>query len=250
MERHTDDVDAGSQTGRPRAHADAMQRNAPPRVESIPRVLADRATIRVLDEPLRLLVRVSAAVCGGTEDQVRRALTAAHGTVDPTWVEEVVLQSYLFAGLPRALNGMRDWRRISGRRAPAADEGTDYDNIDEWRRRGEVTCATVYGRFFDRLRHNIAELHPALDSWMVVEGYGKVLGRDTLDLARRELCIVAACAAVGQDRQLHSHLHGALHTGVAPNVVADTLAAVADFLRPEDRDRYGKLWSHVNGRER
>jgi 4-carboxymuconolactone decarboxylase len=201
-----------------------------------------------LDEPTRLLVRASAAVCGGTEPQLRAALTATLNVVDPVWVEELVLQSYLFAGLPRALNAAREWRRISGRRAPAADEGADYALTEEWRRRGEETCATVYGPFYHRLRHNIAELHPALDAWMIVEGYGKVLGRPALDLLRRELCVVAACAALGQDRQLHSHLHGALHAGASEAQVSETLAAVADFVAPRDGGRFAHLWSHVRGR--
>jgi 4-carboxymuconolactone decarboxylase len=206
------------------------------------------AIVPALDEPTRLLVRASAAICGGTERQLRSALAAASAAVDSAWVEEVVLQSYLFAGLPRALNAAREWRRISGRAAPHADEGADYANVDEWRRRGEETCATVYGRFYERLRRNIAELHPALDTWMIVEGYGKVLGREALDLRRRELCVVAACAALGQDRQLHSHLHGALHAGASEHEVEAVLAAVADFVRPEDRPRFAHLWSHVRGR--
>ena len=62
---------------------------------------------------------------------------------------------------------------------------------------------------------------------MIVEGYGKVLSRPALDLARRELCIVAACAASRQERQLHSHLHGALHAGASKAAITDTLGAVA-----------------------
>ena len=222
-----------------------MQRNDTDGVGLMPAPHADGAIVSALDEPTRLLVRASAAVCGGTEPQLRDALAATLNVVDPVWVEELVLQSYLFAGLPRALNAAREWRRISGRRAPASDEGADYAMTDEWRRRGEETCATVYGHFYKRLRHNIAELHPALDAWMIVEGYGKVLGRPALDLKRRELCVVAACAALGQDRQLHSHLHGALHAGASDEEIADTLAAVTDFVDPRDTDRFAHLWSHV-----
>ena len=40
-------------------------------------------------------------------------------TVPVPWVEEVILQSYLFAGFPRALNAAREWRRVSGVAAPA-----------------------------------------------------------------------------------------------------------------------------------
>ena len=214
----------------------------------MPEPHARDAIVSALDTPTRLLVRASAAICAGSEPQLRDALAATLETVDPQWVEELVLQSYLFAGLPRALNAAREGRRISGRRAPATDEGADYANVDEWRRRGEETCATVYGPFYHRLRHNIAELHPALDAWMIVEGYGKVLGRPQLDLVRRELCVVAACAAMGQDRQLHSHLHGALHAGAADSAVSDTLAAIADFIDPHDADRFALLWARVRRR--
>jgi 4-carboxymuconolactone decarboxylase len=205
--------------------------------------------VSALDEPTRLLVRLSAAVCASSEPQLRETLAATLGAVDPTWVEELVLQSYLFAGLPRALNAAREWRRISGRRAPADDEGADYSHTDEWRARGEETCATVYGPFYHRLRHNIADLHPALDAWMIVEGYGKVLGRPALDLRRRELCVVAACAALRQDRQLHSHLHGALHAGASEAEVSATLDAVADFLDPDDVTRFALLWARVRRHE-
>ena len=165
----------------------------------------------------------------------------------PEWVEEVLLQSYLFAGFPRALNGAREWRRISGRAAPESDEGEQYERFDEWRRRGEDTCATVYGPFYERLRVNIRELHPALDSWMIVEGYGKVLGRPGLDLARRELCIVAACAAARQTRQLHSHLHGALHAGASPAQVEGTLDAIEDLVGTEGMGDVRALWRKVVG---
>ena len=86
---------------------------------------------------------------------------------------------------------------------------------------------------YERLRQNVRRLHPALDAWMVVEGYGKVLGRSGLDLPRRELCIVAACAASGQDRQLHSHLHGALNVGVSPDALRETVDALLPALGAE-----------------
>ena len=80
---------------------------------------------------------------------------------------------------------------------------------------------------------------------MVLEGYGKVLGRPGLDLPRRELCIVAACAATDQDRQLHSHLHGAINAGATPGEVDDTLRIVAPRIGPESSHRYALLWARV-----
>jgi 4-carboxymuconolactone decarboxylase len=218
------------------------------RAATVTQPAAADANIPALDDPTRALVRLAAIVAVGDEPAVRDAMAAAARDVPPTWVEELVLQSYLFAGFPRALNAAREWRRASGRAAPEADEGVDFARADVWRERGEVTCATVYGPFYEKLRVNIRDLHPALDAWMVVEGYGKVLARPALDLLRRELCIVATCAVARQDRQLHSHLHGALHAGASPREVRAALDAVADLCSPDDNRRYAGLLGRVLGK--
>ena len=209
---------------------------------------ASRTILPALDEETAALVRLAAVVTAGSEPELRSECARAAERVRAVWVEELILQSYLFSGFPRALNAMREWRRASGTVAPEADEGGEFGRSADWRARGEETCAVVYGPFYERLRTNIAELHPALDAWMIVEGYGKVLSRPALDLARRELCVVAACAAARQDRQLHSHLHGALHAGASPEAVTQTLAGIADLLDPDDRHRYEILWARVKGK--
>lgn len=191
------------------------------------------------------LVRLAAAIAAAGEGSVRTALAQALDAVSHEWVEEVILQSYLFAGFPRTLNAAREWRKLSGRTAPVSDDGERYDQASAWSEAGERTCRVVYGATYERLRHNIRALHPALDAWMIVEGYGKVLSRPQLDLRRRELCIVAACAAAGQDRQLHAHLHGALHAGASVEEVSGVLSAVTDFMAPGNPERYRLLLERV-----
>ena len=205
------------------------------------------ATLHALDAETASLVRLAAVLAGGSEGDVRAELSAVNGVVNPIWVEEVILQTYLFAGFPRALNAARDWRRISGRSAPTPAADDERERLD-FMQRGEATCATVYGEFYDRLRVNIRELHPALDRWMIAEGYGKVLGRPYLDLARRELCVVAACAIARQDRQLHSHLHGAVNAGATAGVVSAALQVVAPLIDDDDMRRYLGLWARVQGK--
>jgi 4-carboxymuconolactone decarboxylase len=193
-----------------------------------------------LDAATRVLVQLSAAIAARDEATIRYWMLQAARDVPPQHVEELVLQSYLFCGFPRALNAAREWRRVSRRTAPASDESEDVHLGEEWRERGEQTCAAVYDGMYEKLRLNVRDLHPALDTWMVVEGYGKVLSRPGLDLPRRELCIVAACAAMGQDRQLHSHLRGALNVGVEPSTLGEALDALADLVGAE-RVRSGRL---------
>ena len=200
--------------------------------------------LNVLDDATRQLVRTAAVIAAGDELAIRAALVNASTTVPTEWIEELILQSYLFCGFPRSLNAMREWRRLTGERSGSRIEA---GNTSQWRRRGEETCRLVYGEMYDRLRVNIRELHPELDEWMIVEGYGKVLSRPGLDLARRELCIVAACAASEQDRQLHSHLHGALNVGVAANVVTEALDALAEVVPAPAMATARLLWRRVLG---
>lgn len=170
------------------------------------------------------LVEVAAALAAGRPDPLRRVLAAAAGTVPAVEVEEVILQSYLFLGFPTALEGMRLWREVRG--APHESETDPFRQVEdatEWRRRGERLCRRIYGRAYARLRANVSRLHPALDRWMVEEGYGKVFGRPGLDPARRELCNVASLAASGHERQLHSHLRGALQVGAGAEAVGEAL---------------------------
>jgi 4-carboxymuconolactone decarboxylase len=101
---------------------------------------------------------------------------------------------------------------------------------------------------YDKLRLNVRDLHPALDAWMVVDGYGKVLSRPGLDLERRELCVVAACAAMGQDRQLHSHLHGALNVGASPEAINATIEAIAELIGAEQGRSARLLLARVLGK--
>lgn len=194
-----------------------------------------------LDDPTRLLVRLAAALAAGSEGDVRRHLQQAYSSTPPLWIEELILQTYLFAGFPRALNGMREWRRMHGDAAAPATSLAESDA----RARGEATCATVYGSMYDKLRLNIRTLHPLLDEWMILEGYGKVLGRPGLDLPRRELCIVAACAAAGQDRQLQSHLHGALNSGVPPRTISEALESLRGVVSGGLLDRAVSLWQRI-----
>jgi 4-carboxymuconolactone decarboxylase len=197
------------------------------------------SSLDVLDAPTVALIRLAAAIAAGSEPNVRAALAAASG-VPPRWVDELVLQSYLFTGFPRALNAAREWRRVAPAATTDAEDAGDPARAGEWLARGEATCTAVYGEMYEKLRRNVFELHPALDAIMVMDGYGKVLGRPGLDLPRRELCVVAACAATGQDRQLHSHLHGALNVGVTPAALAAALDALAEPLGA-DRTRSARL---------
>ncbi len=172
-----------------------------------------------LPSDLRALVRVSAALASRRPELLRATLEEAETRADPTEVEEVLLQSYLFLGFPAALAGLGVWRSLRGGDPPEPRR----EDPSLWEGRGAQVCARVYGDQYPGLRENIGRLHPEMDRWMVLEGYGKVLGRPGLDLGRRELCIVAILAVLDAPVQLYSHLRGALNVGVPAGRVEEAL---------------------------
>ena len=203
-------------------------------------------TDAALDTQTLALVRLAAAIAAGDEPAMRQLMAAAvKAEVEVQWVEELLLQSILMAGYPRALVAFGLWRKVSGAVAPAEDPDAEYARLAQWEARGEETCTRVYGGNYAKLRRNVRDLHPAVDRWMLVEGYGRTLGRPGLDLMRRELCTVAQTAVLRTERQLHSHLRGALHSGASFDQVEAVLGVVNQLLGHEEWKEVKELWAVV-----
>lgn len=133
--------------------------------------------------------------------------------------EEAALMLMLYAGYPAALEGLRVLNEAWPGHARATREGTP----SRWTKRGERLCRRVYGPAFAKLVPAVRSLHPDLAVWMVGHGYGRVLSRPGLDARARELVTVAALGALGWERQLVSHLLGALRVGAKPREVESAL---------------------------
>src|SRR5438270_6473966 len=96
-----------------------------------------RISLASLESGVRHLVRIAGAIAGSPEGQMRSTMSDAIDEVDPDAVEEIILQSYLFAGFPRALNAARAWRAVSGRAAPADAETATGKDPARWRTQAE-----------------------------------------------------------------------------------------------------------------
>ena len=194
----------------------------------------------------RALARVSGALAAGREGALRSALADAAFAADPVEVEEALLQSYLFLGYPTALAALALWREVS----PAPGAEASPDDWPGWARRGAALCRRVYSTRYRELRANVRLLHPDMERWMVVEGYGKVLGRPGLDPLVREYCIVALLAVAGAGPQLYSHLRGALNLGAPADALAETLEVAGRFMDEARREAARATWRRVLSRRR
>ncbi len=195
-----------------------------------------------MNDATAALVALSAALSRGDAALLQDAMRRAAGAADRIAVEEVLLQSYLFLGYPAVLRILAVWRSLAA--GPAAAVAPEETRA-EWAERGAAVCARIYGGAYERLRENVAGLHPDLERWMVEEGYGKVLGRPGLGLRERELCIVALLAGLSAAHQLHSHLRGALNVGAAPEDVDVALELAGRVLPPDRLAAARRLWDDV-----
>ena len=174
------------------------------------------------------IVRLGAAAAHGDASRLVAALDAA-ASVDADDIEELLLQTYLFAGFPRTINAFFTWQAWAAR--DGRERGVrrvETAASHDLRRRGEELCRRVYGDHYEPLQIRLNRLHPEIAEWTLVEGYGKVLGRSgPPGPERRELAAVGALIALDAGRQLASHLRGALHVGVEGEVLESAARAVA-----------------------
>ena len=209
-----------------------------------------------LDPATTALVRVAAALAEGKVAVLRDRFVAARtARVPDRWIEELLLQSLLVVGYPLALVAFGVWREVQGPLFGPSDGGGGgggeelaHEDWQSWATRGSAVCAAVYGRAYHKLLLNLRALHPALEDLVLVDAYGKVIGRPGLDLTRRELCTVAAIAVLGAAQQLHSHLRGSLNTGATRAEVEEVLAVIDGDLDAERRRSAHEQWDDVKGR--
>ena len=204
--------------------------------------------VSTLDAPTLALVRIAAATATGDEVGLRERMIAARAADVPVaWVEELLLQTFLNVGYPLALVAFGVWRSVAG---PVADPGESIAHPDweRWTERGVEACGKVYGRTYHKLLLNLRSLHPAIEPLVVVDAYGKILGRPGLDPKRRELTTLAALAMLNAPRQVRAHLRGCLNTGATREEVDGVLAVVEQDVPADRALRIWQLWAEERER--
>ena len=157
----------------------------------------------------------------------------------------MLLQSYLFLGYPKALEGIKLFREVVGWDTNLTRINFKFRYWSDWKIRGGVLCQKVYGKNFDKLVQRIGEISPELSEWMIVEGYGKVLSRGVLSGAMRELCTVAALTVTSDINQLHSHMRGAHNLGATRENIRETINLSSEFCAKPNSARALKLYNRI-----
>jgi alkylhydroperoxidase/carboxymuconolactone decarboxylase family protein YurZ len=128
--------------------------------------------------------------------------------VKTTKIYECILQSYLFCGFPSTLVTLKKFKKYY----PDFKSINYSYNLRKYTLKGWLNCKLIYGNKFEKLIKNIDYLSSEIQNWMIIEGYGKIMGRKFLSLKERELINVTMLSVNFYKHQLISHIIGATNT--------------------------------------
>ncbi len=195
----------------------------------------------------RMLALFAAAVTFDESQITKSAILKAHDfKVSREEMYEIVIQSYLFLGFPRMLQAADVLQQV----IPVNCRGNENSNflsensLSEWYKDGEEVCQKVYKKKYEPLKEKVLAFAPEIYHWMIAEGYGKVLSRKNLPLVTRELAIVSFLTMENRERQLRSHIIGAVNVGATKELVK----LVIDDIGEAAGDGYGtalSLWKKL-----
>lgn len=167
------------------------------------------------------MAAATAAILPADWQRLRSALIAARDAgVARDEMAEVLLQSALFFGFPRAITAFEQLEAVW----PGAN-GMDPQAIppEQQDTAGRSLFAAIYGRNDCVVRDLLHRLHPELHDFVLQAAYGRILSRPGLATMERELLAVTALAALHQVPQLLAHARGALAFGADRTAVHEAV---------------------------
>lgn len=174
---------------------------------------------------------------------------------DPEHVREIIIQTHLFAGYPRALNGLDAFDQASEkigldrkklRPQPLEADAKSADLIQ----RGQALWSSVYGGNAERISSRAKSLSPDLAHWSMLHGYGSVLSRPGPSAIQREYCVVAALIPMDAQPQLKGHVQGCLNLGATADQMWKLLGVIKILIEaPKVVDAATRTFEAVLGKK-
>ncbi len=172
---------------------------------------------------------------------------------DPEAVREIILQTHLFCGYPRALNALEALKRAMEKQGldGLRQEISEKEQVEAYfLERGEELWQKVYGKNADRVASNAQNLSPDLAYWSKLEGYGRVLSRPGPDALTREFCVVSALVLMETPLQLKGHVQGVVNLGGQKEELWQLLSLLRKFFETDRLfDQAQKTFEAVIGKK-
>ncbi|MDE0960328.1 MAG: carboxymuconolactone decarboxylase family protein [Planctomycetota bacterium] len=139
-------------------------------------------------------------------------------------VEQAILLSIPYSGFPAAVETLGWLRQKHPQAQPPPEPVPDSAT--------ESIFQQVYGDGEPKVRASLRHRHPDLEAWIIDFAYGTVMSSSSLPTATIEALAVSSLIAQGRMTPLHSHLRGALRSGLAPQSIVTLLDSLQDVALP------------------
>ncbi len=160
--------------------------------------------------------------CTGSSDDVAAALQRARLAGAPAaFIDETLLLVQPYGGVPRAILAFTAWRAI----VPKAS--TEVDPPADRLASAASAFGFVYAEKAERIRKELATLHPALEAAIYEDSYGRMLARAHLPWRVKELAALPVLAAMGAGRQTAAHALSARRAGATDDEIVEAIQLAA-----------------------
>lgn len=149
-------------------------------------------------------------------------------------IQEILLQTHLFAGVPVVINAFQCFRTYCQEHDIQIPRTQHVDaRRSDLRRRGRQAFDIIYEEKADDIISSIADAHEEFAEFIICDAYGRILSRDRLTLRLRELSVVNVLLSLSIMRQMVGHMRGAQRCGATPDEVKAALALAEPYVGPE-----------------
>ncbi|MBL8008219.1 MAG: hypothetical protein JNJ56_11870 [Ignavibacteria bacterium] len=156
-------------------------------------------------------------------------------------IYETIIHCYLFCGFPAVIETLKLFK------THFPEFKSEYQGYDilKYNSSGITNCKLVYKNNFKKLIANMMDLSPEMKEWMIIEGYGKVMGRKCLNLKEREFLNLSILSTIFYKNQLHSHLKGCINLGASNSDILYVLKKIKKFTGNENFCKAVKLLNQI-----
>lgn len=187
---------------------------------------------------IRALTKIASSIAADdpvqTENEIKKYKLCSYS---PLKLYEAILQSYLFCGFPAAIESLKIFRN----HYTGFSKSKFIYNVKSFKAKGKINCKLIYKKNYKKLIENMNYFSHDLKEWMIIEGYGKVMGRKGLTLLEREFINVSILCTRLYYNQLHSHIKGCLHLGASKEDINELLNSIKENVGRSNIDSAKEL---------
>lgn len=205
----------------------------------VPLASAERSVLEALAGPLTIFAGVPRAIEAlSTVREARVPLPASlNGFAEPA-------ASFLFEESRRDAKWSRPGLAVA---LPPVCPSCGDTNTDAHRdARGTAVWEAIYTTQASKLRRNLTQLHPQLESAIRLHGYGSTLHSSVLTLLEIETLAVAILSGLNSPRQLQSHARGSLEVGLSSSFLIELIERAFEESW-QDEGLYGEAREVLRG---